>query len=308
MGYMEQYHKKPEGGLLQSEAWMNVLRSEGKYVVDVHDGRDVLWGVEHRVLPIGKYLYFPRVTRITPEILGRMCLLPYAWIRVDADNDDVVSVLNGSAYDVVRAPHDMQPRCNLIMDITESEDVLLNNMKTKTRYNIRLAQKKGVRIIVSREPKHINAFCRLVTMTGQRKNVLFHNREHYEQIIAHLSDRTLSLYVAQYDNKMVAANLVTFYDGVATYLHGATSNEHRNVMAPFLLQWQAICDARARGCTWYDLGGVFADSKDPGKIGITRFKSGFAPHEIFYDTRGSFDVILTPLRYKMYRLFRHLRS
>jgi lipid II:glycine glycyltransferase (peptidoglycan interpeptide bridge formation enzyme) len=300
--------KKPEGGLLQSSEWMAVLRAENKYVIDVHDGKEVLYGIEQKLPLVGRYLYFPRVTSVTETLLHKMCALPYPWMRVDANDEQIVQKLHVLPYTVVLSPHDMQPRSNLIVDITKDDDTLLQNMKPKTRYNIRLAQKKGVHVFASKDQKYIDRFHELVMMTAQRKEVTFHGKDHYEKIVQTLSDDMVALYIAEYAGEIIAMNAISFYGKTATYLHGATADLHRNVMAPFLLQWQAMQDARQRGCLWYDFGGVFPDSDDPGKKGITRFKQGFAPEEIFYDTQGSYDIIFSGWRYDLYRTLQKLRG
>ena len=180
-------------------------------------------------------------------------------------------------------------------------------MKSKTRYNIRLADKKGVTVRPLDNPQEHAAFFALVDATAYRKGVRFHAHAHYRAILAHLPHDMVTLYGAFYRDTLIAANIVTFYGGTATYLHGATSDEYRDVMAPFALQWQAIGDAIARGCVWYDFGGVFPHTDDDGRRGITRFKTGFAPHVPPYVTAGSYDMIISPMTYAAYRTMRRVR-
>ncbi len=299
--------KKPEGGLLQSREWMAVLRAEQKEIVDMHCGDHVLYGVEQKVPLVGKYLYISRVATLTDDMCREMCNLRYGWVRVDVNDDDMLHVMQSACKKIVKAPHDMQPRQNLIMNIVRTEDELLQDMKSKTRYNIRLAQKKGVKVFTSKEQKYIDIFYKLVKQTATRKKVSFHEKMHYEKIIAILPDENIQLYIAQYQDKILAVNVISFFGGVATYLHGATADENREVMAPFLLQWQAICDAKKIGCEWYDFGGVFSeDIQDDGKRGITRFKKGFAPNEKLYITKGSYDIVRSSLHYSLYRFLQKL--
>ena len=304
---MHNYIKQPEGGLLQSSQWMDVLRAENKRIIQMQNGKDVLYGIEQKLPFVGKYLYFPRVQGIAEKTIEEMCALQYGWIRIDVNNDEMMCMLQKTQKKIVEAPHDMQPQENFIIDITKSEEVLLQEMKSKTRYNIRLAQKKGVEIFTSKEQKYIDKFYDLVTMTADRKAVSFHQKDHYEKILTFLSDETVTLYIARYQDEIVAINIISFFNDTATYLHGATSDHHRSAMAPFLLQWQAMRDARKRDCMWYDLGGIFTESGDSGKQGITRFKEGFAPGESIYNTKGSYDILLSPLRYKLYRILQKLR-
>ncbi|MFA5986635.1 MAG: peptidoglycan bridge formation glycyltransferase FemA/FemB family protein [Parcubacteria group bacterium] len=304
--------KKPEGGLLQSEEWMAVLHAEKKETYRIVSAYAIHHMIQNRVPLFGAYMYVPRVFDLDHTACAKIIAVARehgaGWVRIDVGTEAMMRVLDECGQHVLHAPHDMQPRHNLIIDIAKDEEELLKNMKSKTRYNVRLAQKKGVTVFASKEQKYVDAFCALVGQTAVRKEVSFHDKSHYEKIINTLSDDHVQLYIAEYNGNVIAANLVSFYGGVATYLHGATADRDRDVMAPFLLQWQAILDAKVRGCEWYDLGGVFPHTEDKGKQGITRFKQGFAPQETFFATRGSYDIVLSPLRYYGYRLAQKFKS
>ncbi len=304
---MKEKNKQPEGGLLQSKEWADTLKAENKDIIKVHDDDNLFFGVEQTLAIVGKYVYFPRLSQITDGFVQKLLRLNYGWIRVDVYNERELNVLVASGKKIVKAPHDTQPRENLIIDITKGEEELLAQMKGKTRYNIRLAKKKGVKIFHTREKEYIDIFCDLVEVTANRKGVTFHDREHYQKMFDNISSDILQLYVAQYNDKVIAVNIISFYGGVATYLHGATSDEHRNVMAPFLLQWQAIKDAKEKECKWYDFGGIFPKNNDNGKKGITRFKTGFSPKDVSFKTLGSYDVVLSRFRYTLYRILQRLR-
>lgn len=304
--------KQPEGGLLQSKKWANMLRAEKKKILTiVSDKKYNIYCVVHKLPIVGKYMYIPRMCNVSEEVIGR--LLHEAknnslgWLRVDVCDKKLLDAFGASGVMCMRAPHDMQPRENLIIDITLSEEELLAQMKGKTRYNIRLAEKKDVKIFYTRKKEYIDIFCDLVETTANRKSVTFHSREHYQKMFDNIPSDMMQLYVAQYNDKIIAVNIISFYGGVATYLHGATSDEHRNVMAPFLLQWQAIRDAKEKECQWYDFGGVFSGSDDEGKKGVTRFKLGFSPKTETFKTLGSYDVILSQTRYKVYQLLQKIK-
>jgi len=305
---MKKKYKQPEGGLLQSEEWTRVLRADANDVIDVSDRDTVIFGTEH-VLPIvGKYIYFPRINNMSDELVRKIVQLECGWIRLDICNAKDLKMLQSGNKKIVQAPHNTQPKENLIIDITKSAESLLSQMKSKTRYNVRLAQRKDVKVFSSKDKKYVDTFYRLVEETAVRKGVTFHDKRHYENILNILPTEMIKLYIAEYDGQIIAINLVSFYGGTATYLHGATANISRNVMAPFLLQWQIIQDAKKMGCNWYDFGGVFSDSGDAGKQGITRFKNGFAPKENFFVTQGSYDIILSPMKYKLYRAIQTIKN
>ncbi|XLQ20054.1 MAG: lipid II:glycine glycyltransferase FemX [Candidatus Moraniibacteriota bacterium] len=305
--------KQPEGGLLQSSEWADLLRFEKKDVLALADeGDDGIHCIINTLPIVGMYTYVARACNINNktinELLVKTKLCSASWMRIDVCSDELLSIVEANGLKYKKAPHDMQPKENFIIDISKSEDDLLSEMKSKTRYNVRLAQRKGVKIFTTLDKKHIKTFCDLVEKTANRKDVSFHNREHYEKIITKIPGDIIKLYVAEYEGEIIAANIISFYGGVATYLHGATSDNNRNVMAPFLLQWQAIKDAKERDFNWYDFGGVFPDSIDGGKQGITRFKMGFSPKTEIFKTLGSYDVVLKGFKYRIYRFLQKIKK
>jgi lipid II:glycine glycyltransferase (peptidoglycan interpeptide bridge formation enzyme) len=300
--------KQPEGGLLQSKEWMNVLRAEGKEIVAINNK---IFGITNKLPVVGTYIYVPRACDMNSKnvdiFLQNTKNYNVGWIRIDLCDKKVLSIFDAQNIHYQKAPHDMQPKENFIIDITLSNDELLSQMKSKTRYNMRLAKKKGVEIIATREKKYIDIFCDLVEQTAKRKNVSFHNRKHYYEMFNNIPEKMMQLYVATYNDEVIATNIVSFYNDTSTYLHGATSDKYRNVMAPFLLQWQVILDAKQKGCKWYDFGGVFSDTDDDGKRGITRFKKSFSPKTEIFRTEGSYDIILSELKYKTYKILQKIK-
>ena len=293
----------PEGGLLQSKYWTAVLRAEGKDVWQVEDINEETYCTNYKLPLVGRYAYCPRAYGLKEkdfkQIIKQAKDKNLGWVRFD--------LLTARQDLTVKAPHNMQPKQNFIIDISLPEEKLLSGMKSKTRYNIRLAKKKGVEIFVTREQKYIDKFIDLVEQTAKRKGISFHEREHYLQMFQNIPEDVLKLNVAEYEGEVIAANIVSFYGGVATYLHGATSDQHRNVMAPFLLQWQAILDAKERGIKYYDFGGIFPESSKGGQQGITRFKLGFSPKTKPFQTAGSHDIILNKPKYWLYRFLQRLK-
>jgi peptidoglycan pentaglycine glycine transferase (the first glycine) len=179
--------------------------------------------------------------------------------------------------------HGFQPEHTLIIDIEQSEPAILKQMKPKGRYNIKLAHKKGV-AVQRINPKNAEelqlgakAFYDLMAETTRRDGFHSHNEEYYHNMISnlHCQDQA-ALYIASYQHEAIAATIVTYFKDTATYYYGASSNEHRNLMAPYALHWKAIQDARSKGYTKYDMFGVApAHEKHHPWAGITQFKSKF---------------------------------
>lgn len=188
-------------------------------------------------------------------------------------NFDQVSILKKSNKHI-------QAETTFILDISSKKEDILSQMKSKTRYNIGLAKRKGVRISLAKNLDDLSIFLNLAKETSQRDEFKLHPDNYYRRMFKNLSeDKMIELRLAKYKNKWVAAILVIYYGDTATYLHGASSYHYRHLMAPHLLQWRAIKRAKKRGCAKYDFWGV-TKSSDPAHhwAGFTRFKLGFAPN------------------------------
>lgn len=193
----------------------------------------------------------------------------------------------------------VQPKQTLFLDLSTTHDTLLAAAHEKTRYNIRLAEKKGVQVNVAND--RIDDFLKLNRQTTKRDRFSSHPDEYYQMMVEALGpSRFLTVYVAEFQRKPVAVHLVVSFGDTATYLHGASSDEHRNVMAPHLLHWREIQDAKAAGRRWFDFWGI--SDEYPHWAGITRFKRGFGGHELTH--LGVFDVPVDTKRYTVYRFLK----
>lgn len=193
----------------------------------------------------------------------------------------------------------VQPKKTVILNLNKELDEILKSFHQKTRYNIRLAEKKGVTISGAKE-LDFSEFWRLMQVTGERDAFRVHEEKHYKNLLS--SPEFIKLFFAEYEGKKIAAALICFYNQKATYLHGASDNEYRQVMAPQLLQWKAIEKAKEMNCKVYDFYGI-DEKKWPG---VTRFKLGFSNNEKVY--AGAYDIIFRPAMYQVYRLLRVLKK
>jgi lipid II:glycine glycyltransferase (peptidoglycan interpeptide bridge formation enzyme) len=177
-----------------------------------------------------------------------------------------------------RSSADVQTPDTILVDLTVPEDEILNRMKSKGRYNIRLAHKRGVRVH-SGGAGELECFYALYRETARRDGINIHALSYYQALFAHCAEypgQELRLYFAGYEGKSLASAIVLFRKNTATYLYGASSNEDRNVMAPYAVQWQAMRDAKACGCSEYDLFGIPpASDPDHPMAGLYRFKTSF---------------------------------
>ena len=170
-------------------------------------------------------------------------------------------------------------------------------MHQKTRYNIRLAEKKGVEIVLGKA-KDLKIFWQILNQTGKRDNFNLHGKKHYEEM---LKINGIELFLAKYNNEIIAANIVSFFGDTVVYLHGASADKYRNVMAPYALQWHIIKLAQSRGFKYYDFYGI-DEKKWPG---VTRFKKGFDGDIVQHS--GTYDFIFKSSCYKLYKLLRNIR-
>jgi peptidoglycan pentaglycine glycine transferase (the first glycine) len=334
----------PDGGFLQSDEWRKFQEAVGRKTYGITGEKFNASVVEHSLPLVGKYLYAPRgpvmsisnfqfptlptgrqvsnkISNLNNQFSKQIqSLIDLAekenaeWIRIEPASEEILNVIKeNSNFKITKAPHDMQPREILVMNITKSEEEILAEMKSKTRYNIHLAEKKGVKTWNmehgTRNKKCIEEFLRLVKITAERNKITSHPENYYRKMLEAIPGDILKLYVAEYDNKIIAANLVVFYGNTATYLHGASDDDYRNAMAPYLLQWRQIQDACIAGCGKYDLGGVKINSKG-GKSweGVTRFKIGFSPKTNPVEFPGSWDIIISPSKYFTYRTIQKMKN
>jgi lipid II:glycine glycyltransferase (peptidoglycan interpeptide bridge formation enzyme) len=204
-----------------------------------------------------------------------------------------------------RLPHQTQ-----ILDLSLSEENLLKNMHSKMRYNIKLAQKKGVEIkkITINEPefnKYFDIFFNLIQETSERGDFAVHSKSHYRHLFkSESSHLKVSLIIAEHEGKVLAANIILDILDQRVYLHGASSNQYRNLMAPPLLQWHSILEAKKISKRIYDFWGISNTKKS--WQGISRFKKQFGGKTIDYP--NSQILIHKRLIFNFYKIFRQIRG
>ena len=193
----------------------------------------------------------------------------------------------------------IQPSRTIVLDLSLSEEELLRNMHQKTRYNIRLASRKGVKVREAGK-EEFNRFWELMESTSRRDGFRLHEKEHYRKMLEVTPD-VFRLFVAEYQGRIVAANMVSFFGDTVTYVHGASDHEYRQVMASYALQWEVMSQVKSKGYHYYDLYGV-DEEKWPG---VTRFKKGFGGKEVEFP--GTYDIVFSGFWYKFYKGARWLR-
>lgn len=169
----------------------------------------------------------------------------------------------------------LQPRYVFRLDLKgKTEDEVFASFHSKTRYNIRLAGKKGVTLREGTRDD-LQQFQDILETTGERDGFFIRKKEYFEKIYDSFDKEHLKLVFADYEGKPIACVLNIFYGNKEWYLYGGSLNEHRNLMSTYLLQWEMIKEAIARGMDCYDFRGVCASSETDYNEGLYRFKKGF---------------------------------
>ncbi len=229
-----------------------------------------------------------------------------------ADRDELVR-----AYEAVReggprlrrAPVDVQPPDTVVIDLRSSEQEIIASMHKKSRYNIRLAERKEV-IVEEVEPTEIGRWYELYRETAKRDRIAIHSRAYYERLFELTREPEapqVRLYFATHGSDLLAGIIVVHYGGGATYLYGASSNEKRSLMPNYALQWRAMSDARRSGCAWYDMFGIPpADDPSHPMHGLYRFKVGFGGTLVH--RLGCWDVLVRPAPSGLFRTMERVRD
>lgn len=201
---------------------------------------------------------------------------------------------------------EIQARHNFILSLNKkSEEEIFNCFHSKTRYNIRLAIKKGVKV-EEKNIEGIDEFYELMEETGKRDKFIIRPKEYFKKILNEFGD-CAKIYIAYYENKPISAIMPVFYGNKAQYLYGASSNEHRNLMSTYLLQWTVIKKAFKIGVQEYNLRGVCVDKGTTN--GLYHFKKGFGGELI--ELIGQVYIPFKPIKYylfwKVKRIFCSIR-
>jgi lipid II:glycine glycyltransferase (peptidoglycan interpeptide bridge formation enzyme) len=206
----------------------------------------------------------------------------------------------------------VQPPDTVIVNLEPSCEEILKAMKPKWRYNIFLAEKKGVQVKsfegYETAAAELETFYNLLKETAARDGIAIHNIDYYRVLFEICSQKKenlfLRLYTASHEGEPLAAIVVLFRGEYVTYLYGASSSKKRNLMAAYALQWKAMLDAKEAGCKYYDLFGI-PPNDDPAHpmAGLYRFKTGFSgqiihrPGSWDYPYKKIFYLIFTALEF-----------
>ncbi len=200
-----------------------------------------------------------------------------------------------------------QPKFEWTLDMRKSEEELQKEMHPKTRYNINLAQRKGIgiEIVNSDFTRYFDDFYKLLKETAKRDKFSLHPKVYYQNILKTLSAENAFLAMAKYNGKTLAINLILFFGETAHFVYGGSSDEYKSLRAPHLAHWKGILEAKRQNYKFYNFGAVdgnFSAQGGPasGWEGISRFKKGFGGQLLKYS--DSYDIVVKPFWYFLYNL------
>ncbi len=309
-----------QNNFLQSWAWGDILITEGKKVerLAVVENENILAQAQMVYMPVffgWQYAFCPKgpIESSKLKVESHKVLLEYLknknciFLRYEPENIQYpISNIQ------IKKTIDINPSATLFLDLNKTEAELLAGMHQKTRYNVHLAEKKSIEIS---QEKNLDVFWDLMNKTGSRDKFGLHHKSHYEKVLAAPIVYQLTAYEK---NHPIACAVFTRFGNTFTYLYGASDYKYRNIMAPYLLQWQGIKMGKSFGCQWYDFFGVAprlqsVNNKtvdypyDPKHqyAGVTRFKLGFGgkPRK----APGTVDLVIDQHKYLVYNFLRRLR-
>lgn len=194
------------------------------------------------------------------------------------------------------------------LDLTKTEDQLLAEMKSKTRYNIRLSCRHGVKVIEDNSKQAFETYLKLLWETVERQGFYAHTKDYHRKLWQTLKPTDIyHLFLAKYQDQVLAAYIFFTFNKVLYYPYGASTRQHKETMAPYALFWEAIKFGQKQGCHTFDMWGSLSpepDSKDPW-LGFHRFKEGFGGQLIEF--LGTYDLIINSQLYSLYNLANKLR-
>jgi peptidoglycan pentaglycine glycine transferase (the first glycine) len=319
----EALYNKGMQSLLQTKMWAEFKASQGWLIHEIEVAgtpRSVF--VLERLLRFGKsLLYAPEVTlpeyseqalkALALDLRGKATYTPICFRlelleKLGGTDNSLTAALTNAGY--TKAFEETQPEHRQWMDISHDEATILANMKEKGRYNTRLAQKKGVNVRISANTSDVDIFYSMFETTSKRNGFSIRSKQYFIDLCTMLFAHNVGeLVIAEYEGQPLSALIITYYDGLASYLYGASSNEQRNVMAPNAAHFAAIQSAKKRECTIYDLLQVAPGDADEKHhySRLTQFKQQFGGERV--DLVGGWDYVYSSPWYQVFKFAEQLR-
>ncbi|MBI4119259.1 MAG: peptidoglycan bridge formation glycyltransferase FemA/FemB family protein [Parcubacteria group bacterium] len=307
-----------EGSFLQSWEWGVLQAKLGKNVIRLAEP-GICGSILIHDLPLRhSYFYIPRGPIgsgiLSPESFGVFINSAQKntgqrrpiFLRIEPAAEDTPLNREKIKQCGLRITNAVQPQTTLLLDLSKNSESLLDDMEHDTRYSIRVAERRGVRIIRFRNLQEKQAIFeevwKLLLETNLRHGLTMYPKEYYLQVALLDGDCRSEIILAQYEGKYIAAAIIVFFGKTATYLYAASANGYGKFNAPTLLLWHSILEAKNNHCGIFDFWGI--NSKNKNWSGITAFKKSFGGQEARY--LGTWDFVFDKLRYLGYQVAQRL--
>lgn len=299
---------------MQTWEWGEARTAMGIQVVKMESEKHVyqmtIHPIPHTPYSIG---YIPRSEMPTQDALmkcyefGKKNSLIFIKLEPYVAYDEVYK-LEIKNLKFISSSHPLFPEWTQTLDLTPPEEELLKKMKPKTRYNIRLAEKKGVVIKEMSTDEGYKIFEKLYFETCERQGYRGHTPSYHQTIWNKLKDSQAHILVAFLGAVPLAAYELLLFKKTLYYLYGGSSLLHKNVMAPNLLMWESIKLGKRSGAEVFDMWGSLSPdySNTHPWAGFTRFKEGYGTQ--FLHLMPSSDVVIRPILYKTYGVLHAFRE
>jgi lipid II:glycine glycyltransferase (peptidoglycan interpeptide bridge formation enzyme) len=299
---------------LQSKEWGDFREKTGIKVIRVNNLQLTIHPIPHSKYTIG---YLPKGPLPTKEMLAELrqivknenCIL--IQLEPNVENKENVKI-ELKKLGLIPAAHPLFTNYTFILDLTKSEEELLKSMHPKTRYNIRVAEKKGVKITEDNSDKAFEEYLKLTKETTTRQKFYAHSEKYHRLMWETLKTQnpeglSAHLFEAIYNNEVLVSWILFVLGDTLYYPYGASSNNFREAMASNLMMWEAIKFGKKLGLTKFDMWGAMGpnpDTKDPW-YGFHRFKEGYGGK--LTEFIGSFDFVINQKMYLVYKLMNKIR-
>lgn len=314
--HLKHWQKSPHRNLWQHPLWAKFQESIGRkvWMLSVKGASALVirhplpFGLCWLEIPRGPLFDTPRdAERLLPQIVELAKREKAVFVRLSPMQE--IKTKSGETerrrsplFALRSVKHDHHPQTTLVLDLSLTEDQLLAQMKPKGRYNIKVAEKNGVTI---RQNQGVDAFYELLKKTTERDGFSHHPKTYYEKMLQALGPNA-ELLMAGKDGRAVAGGVFVYLDQAATYYYGASDHEYRSLMAPYLVQWTAVLEAKRRGCKTYDFLGIAPEgAKGHPWAGVTDFKRKFGGKVVSYPVAK--ELVVRPFWYWLYRLYKKIR-
>ncbi len=304
---------------LQSFAWGEFREKTGVKVIRENGLQITIHQVPHSKLTIG---YLPKGPIPGKDMLGELekigkennCI--FIQLEPNVENSENLK-LKIENLGLISAAHPLFTKYTFVLDLTKTEEELLRNMHQKTRYNLRVAEKKGVKVTEDNSDSAFEDYLRLTRETTQRQNFYAHSEKYHRLMWETLrqaqgkpidvNQLSAHLLKATYNGKTLVTWILFVLGDTLYYPYGASSSIHREVMASNLMMWEAIRFGKKLGLKDFDMWGALGanpNPKDPW-YGFNRFKEGYGPKLVEFI--GSYDFVINKKMYLAYKLMNKVR-